>query len=37
MMTMSDTMQIAFGLAGIVGGLSGIVGAILVWRGSRSA
>lgn len=32
---MSDTIRAAIGIAGLVGGLCGIVGAILVWRGWR--
>lgn len=37
MSSMSDTMQIIFGVAGLLGGLSGIAGAVLIWRGRRSA
>jgi len=32
---MSDGAQIAFGLCGLIGGLSGLVGAFLVWKGQR--
>jgi hypothetical protein len=31
----SDTVQIVFGLCGLVGGTSGLVGAFLVWRAGR--
>jgi hypothetical protein len=34
---MNDTMQIIFGVAGLLGGLSGIAGALVVWRGQRGA
>lgn len=32
---MSDALRVAFGLVGAVGGLSGILGAVIVWRGRR--
>lgn len=32
---MSDTAQLIFGICGLVGGLSGLIGAAVVWRGQH--
>lgn len=32
---MSESVQIAFGLCGLIGGTAGLVGAYLVWRSGR--
>lgn len=32
---MSETMRIVFGALGFIGGLAGLAGAFIVWRGSR--
>lgn len=34
---MSDTVRIAFGLCGLIGGTAGLVGAYIVWRTGRRA
>lgn len=32
---MNDTLQVVFGLCGLVGGSCGLIGAFVVWRGAR--
>jgi ABC-type Mn2+/Zn2+ transport system permease subunit len=32
---MNDTLQIAFGLCGLIGGTCGLIGAFIVWRGAH--
>ncbi|HTE56976.1 MAG TPA: hypothetical protein VK698_39255 [Kofleriaceae bacterium] len=32
---MSDTVRIAFGVCGLVGGTAGLIGAYIVWRTGR--